>query len=135
LPIDRDRRRAKRRYTRRQAAAAARAATRRRRQRILVAVIAVVALAAGIYGITRMSGAVEGADAGSQGVASHGNPRVITYGDSRWSPDGGGRTVVGSVTKGLDILTDIPQGGSANDTSGPAPDRPISFESSTVTPR
>jgi hypothetical protein len=135
VPIDRDRRRAKRRYSRRQAAAVARAAARRRRQRILVAVIAVVALAAGIYGISRMSGAVNGAGAALQGVASHGNPDLITYGDSRRSPDGGGQTVVGSVTKGLDILTDIPQGGSANGTSDHAPVRPLSFESSTVTPR
>jgi hypothetical protein len=135
VPIDRDRRRAKRRYTRRQAAAAARAARRRRRQRMLVALIAVVALAAGIYGIGRMSGAIEGAGVGYQGVASHGNDGLITYGEARWSPDGGGRTMVGNVTKGLDILTDIPQGGSANATSDPAKDRPISFESSTVTPR
>jgi hypothetical protein len=130
LPIDRDRRRAKRRYTRRQAAEAARAARRRRWQRILVAVIAVVALAAGIYGITRMSGRVDGATAAHLGVASHGTSGLITYGDIRRSPDGGGQTVVGSVTKGLDILTDIPQGGSAH-----APARPLSFESSTVTPR
>ena len=58
MPIDRDRRRAKRRYTRRQAAEAARAARRRGWARILVAVSAIVALAAGIYGITRMSGRV-----------------------------------------------------------------------------
>jgi hypothetical protein len=92
LPIDRDRRRAKRRYTRRQAAEAARAARRRRWQRILVAVIAVVALAAGIYGITRMSGRVDGATAAHLGVASHGTSGLITYGDIRRSPDGGGQT-------------------------------------------
>jgi hypothetical protein len=135
VPIDRDRRRAKRRYTRRQAAAAARAATRRRRQRILVAVIAVVALAAGIYGISRMSGRVDGARGAQPRVASQGDPGVIAYGDNRRSPDGGGHTVVRSATKGLDILTDIPQGGSANSTSDHADDRPLSFESSTVTPR
>ena len=41
----------------------------------------------------------------------------------------------GTVTKGLDILTQIAQGGTANGTSEDAAARPIRFESSTVTPR
>jgi hypothetical protein len=55
LPIDRDRRRAKRRYTRRQAAQAARVAARRRRLQVLGAVVALVLLAAGIYGVSRLA--------------------------------------------------------------------------------
>jgi hypothetical protein len=44
-------------------------------------------------------------------------------------------TASGTVTKGLDILTQIPQGGTANGTSDGALARPIRFESITVTPR
>ena len=147
MPIDRDRRRAKRRYTRRQAAQAARTAARRRRQQILGAVIAVALLAAGIYGISRMlddpgdnngtGGAV------SQRAAVHGSQALITYGDLGPSPDMGGHPVVGraidtvngTATKGLDILTQIAQGGTANGSSEDAVARHIRFETSTVTPR
>jgi hypothetical protein len=145
LPIDRDRRRAKRRYTRRQAAQAAQAASRRRRRQILGAVIAVAVLAAGIYGISRMFGgetagsSSDSTGASSQSTAVHGRPALITYGDWGPSADAGGRTLNGSetgtVTKGLDILTQIAQGGTANGTSEDAAARPIRFESSTVTPR
>jgi peptidyl-prolyl cis-trans isomerase B (cyclophilin B) len=90
LPIDRDRRRAKRRYTRRQAAQAARAAARRRRLQILGAVVAVVVLAAGIYGISRLAGAGEstGSTSGTatQQTAWHGSQALsptVTAGHHR----------------------------------------------------
>jgi peptidyl-prolyl cis-trans isomerase B (cyclophilin B) len=279
LPIDRDRQRAKRRYVRRQAAEAARVNRRHRQQQILGAVIAVVVVAAGLYGISRMTGEssvavttsptatgsptatdsptgspgsttsvsgcssapappsapatfptppptslAEGKDwhavlttncgdieldllgskapqtvasflflaregfyddspchrlttgdslkvlqcgdptgtgtggpgyqydvenvppdgdypagtlamARGQSTASNGSQFFITYGDSTLSPAGGGYTVFGTVTKGLDILKHIAQGGTANGTADGAPAQPISIESITVTPR
>ncbi len=68
-------------------------------------------------------------------TSSNGSQFFITYGDSTLPTDGGGYTVFGTVTKGLDILTHIAQGGTANGTSDGAPAQPISIESITVTPR
>lgn len=42
---------------------------------------------------------------------------------------------IGTVTKGLDILTQIPQGGTANGAGDGAVAHPIRLESSTVTLR
>jgi peptidyl-prolyl cis-trans isomerase B (cyclophilin B) len=70
-----------------------------------------------------------------QATTSNGSQFFITYGDSTLSPAGGGYTVFGTVTKGLDILTHIAQGGTADASSDGAPAQPISIESITVTPR
>jgi peptidyl-prolyl cis-trans isomerase B (cyclophilin B) len=71
----------------------------------------------------------------AQSTDSNGSQFFITYGDSTLPTAGGGYTVFGTVTKGLDILTHIAQGGTANGTSDGAPAQPISIESITVTPR
>lgn len=269
MPIDRDRQRAKRRYARRQAAQARREASHRRNQQIVGAVIAVVLVAAGIYGLSRLTGgsskvavtttpsptasspkatvagctaapkapsspqsystpppttvaqgkvwhAVLATNCGdveldlfgdkapqtvssfiflarkgfyddspchrlttggslkvlqcgdptgqgtggpgyhygtenvptdgsypagtvamarAQSTDSNGSQFFITYGDSTLPTDGGGYTIFGTVTKGLDILTHIAQGGTADASSDGAPAQPISIESITVTPR
>jgi peptidyl-prolyl cis-trans isomerase B (cyclophilin B) len=70
-----------------------------------------------------------------QSTDSNGSQFFITYGDSTLPTDGGGYTVFGTVTKGLDILTHIAQGGTANGTADGAPAQPISIESITVAPR
>jgi hypothetical protein len=44
-------------------------------------------------------------------------------------------TANGTVTKGLDILTHIAQGGTANGATDGALAHPISFQNPTVTPR
>jgi peptidyl-prolyl cis-trans isomerase B (cyclophilin B) len=71
----------------------------------------------------------------AQSTDSNGSQFFITYGDSTLPTAGGGYTVFGRITKGLDILTDIAQGGTADGTSDGAPAQPISIESITVTPR
>ncbi|HET8616737.1 MAG TPA: peptidylprolyl isomerase [Actinomycetales bacterium] len=71
----------------------------------------------------------------AQSTDSNGSQFFITYGDSTLPTDGGGYTVFGKVTKGLDILTNIAHGGTANGSSDGAPAQPISIETITVTPR
>jgi hypothetical protein len=139
LPIDRDRERAKRRYARRQATQAARRANRRRTLQILGAVVIVVLLVAGIYGLSRMFGRAQTGGAGTSGAAArdagvHSSQMLITYGDLRPSADLGSRSANGTVTKGFDIRTLIPQGGTANGSSRGAAAHHL-IESSTVNPR
>lgn len=68
-------------------------------------------------------------------TTSNGSQFFITYGDSTLPTDTGGYTIFGKVTKGLDILTRIAQGGTSNAKTDGPPAQPISIESITVTPR
>jgi len=68
-------------------------------------------------------------------VKSNGSQFFITYGDSTLPTDGGGYSVFGKVTKGLDVLAEVAAGGITNGQSDGAPARAISIESITVTPR
>ena len=68
-------------------------------------------------------------------VNSNGSQFFIVYGDSRLPVDGGGYTVFGKVTSGLDVLTTVAAGGTTSGESDGAPARAVSVESVTVAPR
>ncbi len=68
---------------------------------------------------------------------SNGSQFFVSYGDSSLPVEqtGGGYTVFGKVTKGLDVVTTVAAGGTTTGQSDGAPARAISIESITVTPR
>lgn len=68
-------------------------------------------------------------------VDSNGSQFFITYGDSTLPTDGGGYSIFGKVTKGLDVFTKVAAGGTTTGQSDGAPTRAISIERITVTPR
>ena len=65
---------------------------------------------------------------------SNGSQFFLVYKDSKLPTDGGGYSIFGRVTKGLDILTGLAKGGSDNSNgSGDGhPNQPISILSVTV---
>ena len=71
----------------------------------------------------------------SDSPTSNGSQFFITYGDSTLPTQGGGYSVFGKVTKGLDVLDKVAAGGTTNGQSDGTPARAISIESITVTPR
>ena len=71
----------------------------------------------------------------SDSPTSNGSQFFITYGDSTLPTQGGGYSVFGKVTKGLDVLDQVAAGGTTNGQSDGTPARAISIESITVTPR
>ncbi|HEX8497259.1 MAG TPA: peptidylprolyl isomerase [Actinomycetales bacterium] len=66
---------------------------------------------------------------------SNGSQFFITHGDSTLPTDGGGYSVFGKVTQGLDVLATIAAGGTTNGSPDGPPTRSVSIESITVTPR
>jgi len=68
-------------------------------------------------------------------IDSNGSQFFLTHGDSTLPTEGGGYTVFGKVTSGLDVLTKVAAGGTTNGQPDGAPARAISIESITVTPR
>lgn len=66
---------------------------------------------------------------------SNGSQFFLNYGDSALPTTGGGYSVFGKVTKGLDVLTTVAAGGTTNGTTDGPPARAISIQSITVTPR
>lgn len=71
----------------------------------------------------------------STSTDSNGSQFFFNYGDSRLPTDGGGYSIFGKVTRGLDVLTQVAAGGTTTKQSDGAPARAISIESITVTPR
>ena len=70
-----------------------------------------------------------------QALDSNGSQFFLTHGDSTLPTEGGGYTVFGKVTSGLDVLTKVAVGGATNGKPDGPPARAISIESITVTPR
>lgn len=66
---------------------------------------------------------------------SNGSQFFLTYGPTTLPTDGGGYSVFGKVTGGLDVLDKVAAGGTTNGQSDGTPARAISIESITVTPR
>lgn len=71
----------------------------------------------------------------SNAIDSNGSQFFLTYGDSTLPTEGGGYSVFGKVTSGLEVLTTVAEGGTTNGQPDGAPARAISIESITVTPR
>ena len=68
-------------------------------------------------------------------VNSNGSQFFITHGDSTLPSAGGGYSIFGKVTGGLDVLKKVADGGAADGSPDGAPARPISIEAVQVTPR
>jgi peptidyl-prolyl cis-trans isomerase B (cyclophilin B) len=66
---------------------------------------------------------------------SNGSQFFITYGDSTLDPAGGGYSIFGKVTKGLDVLTAVAKQGTADGGADGAPKNPVTITSITVEPR
>jgi len=66
---------------------------------------------------------------------SNGSQFFITYGDSTLDPAGGGYSIFGKVTKGLDVLTAVAKQGTADGGTDGAPKNPVTITSITVEPR
>ena len=66
---------------------------------------------------------------------SNGSQFFLTYGDTTLPTAGGGYSIFGKVTQGMDVLAKVAAGGTTNGTPDGAPARAISIESITVTPR
>jgi peptidyl-prolyl cis-trans isomerase B (cyclophilin B) len=66
---------------------------------------------------------------------SNGSQFFITYGDSTLDPAGGGYSIFGKVTKGLDVLTAVAKQGTAQGGADGAPKNPVTITSITVEPR
>lgn len=66
---------------------------------------------------------------------SNGSQFFVAYGATTLPSAGGGYSVFGKVTQGMDVLTKVAAGGTTNGQSDGAPARAISIESITVTPR
>jgi peptidyl-prolyl cis-trans isomerase B (cyclophilin B) len=64
---------------------------------------------------------------------SNGSQFFIVYQDSQLPTQGGGYSIFGKVTKGMDILDGIAKGGVAGGSTDGAPAQPISILSATVT--
>lgn len=71
----------------------------------------------------------------SNALDSNGSQFFLTHGDSTLPTEGGGYSVFGKVTSGLEVLTTVAEGGTTNGQPDGAPARAISIESITVTPR
>lgn len=66
---------------------------------------------------------------------SNGSQFFVTYADSTLPTEGGGYSIFGKVTKGLDVFTTVAAGGAIDGQSDGAPARAISIKSITVSPR
>ena len=66
---------------------------------------------------------------------SNGSQFFITYADSTLPTEGGGYSIFGRVTKGLDVLTSVAKEGTASGESDGAPKNPVTITSITVEPR
>ncbi len=71
----------------------------------------------------------------SNTIDSNGSQFFLSHGDSTLPTEGGGYSVFGKVTSGLEVLTTVAEGGTTNGQPDGAPARAISIESITVTPR
>ena len=71
----------------------------------------------------------------SSAIDSNGSQFFLTHGDSTLPTNGGGYSVFGKVTSGMDVLTTVVAGGTTQGQPDGAPARAISIESITVTPR
>jgi len=71
----------------------------------------------------------------TQDPNSNGSQFFITYGDSTLPTQGGGYSVFGKVTKGLDVLQAIAKQGTADGSPDGAPKNPVTITSITVEPR
>jgi peptidyl-prolyl cis-trans isomerase B (cyclophilin B) len=71
----------------------------------------------------------------TQDPNSNGSQFFITYADSTLPTQGGGYSIFGRVTKGLDVLTSVAKEGTANGESDGAPKNPVTITSITVEPR
>jgi peptidyl-prolyl cis-trans isomerase B (cyclophilin B) len=71
----------------------------------------------------------------TQDPDSNGSQFFITYAASTLPTQGGGYSVFGKVTKGLDVLTSIAKEGTASGESDGAPKNPVTITSITVEPR
>lgn len=68
-------------------------------------------------------------------TTSNGSQFFLTTGDSTLPTEGGGYSIFGTVTKGMDVLAKVAAGGIAGGQSDGAPARAISIEKITVAPR
>ncbi len=66
---------------------------------------------------------------------SNGSQFFVTYGATTLPTEGGGYSIFGKVTSGLDVLTAEAAAGTTDGTPDGAPARPISIESITLAPR
>ena len=71
----------------------------------------------------------------TQDPNSNGSQFFITYGNSTLDPAGGGYTIFGKVTKGLDVVKAIATQGTADGQPDGAPKNPVTITSITVEPR
>jgi peptidyl-prolyl cis-trans isomerase B (cyclophilin B) len=71
----------------------------------------------------------------TQDPNSNGSQFFLTYGDSTLPTAGGGYSVFGRVTKGLDVLKAVAKQGTADGGSDGAPKNPVTITSITVEPR
>jgi peptidyl-prolyl cis-trans isomerase B (cyclophilin B) len=71
----------------------------------------------------------------TQDPNSNGSQFFITYADSTLPTEGGGYSIFGRVTKGLDVLASVAKEGTANGESDGAPKNPVTITSITVEPR
>jgi peptidyl-prolyl cis-trans isomerase B (cyclophilin B) len=71
----------------------------------------------------------------TQDPNSNGSQFFITYADSTLPTEGGGYSIFGRVTKGLDVLTSVAKEGTASGESDGAPKNPVTITSITVEPR
>jgi peptidyl-prolyl cis-trans isomerase B (cyclophilin B) len=66
---------------------------------------------------------------------SNGSQFFLTYGNSTLPTEGGGYSIFGKVTKGLDVLQAIAKQGTADGSPDGAPKNPVTITSITVEPR
>jgi peptidyl-prolyl cis-trans isomerase B (cyclophilin B) len=66
---------------------------------------------------------------------SNGSQFFLTYEDSTLDPSGGGYSIFGKVTKGLDVLRAVAKQGTADGQPDGAPKNPVTITSITVEPR
>jgi peptidyl-prolyl cis-trans isomerase B (cyclophilin B) len=71
----------------------------------------------------------------TQDPNSNGSQFFITYGDSTLPTQGGGYSIFGKVTKGLDVLQAIAKQGTTDGSPDGAPKNPVTITSITVEPR
>jgi len=71
----------------------------------------------------------------TQDPNSNGSQFFITYGNSTLDPSGGGYTIFGKVTKGLDVVKSIATQGTADGQPDGAPKNPVTITSISVEPR
>ena len=71
----------------------------------------------------------------TQDPNSNGSQFFLTYADSTLPTEGGGYSIFGRVTKGLDVLTSVAKEGTASGESDGAPKNPVTITSITVEPR